>query len=214
MNIKSASSKSSLSPRAAARFWRATLARDPRADGSFVLAVRSTHINCCPSWPAPRPLPRNVLCFNTREEAEKHGFRPCLGCKPNDGSSAVVLVERAAGLLADAGEERLRLKSIAEKLNTTTATLRRAFRQVTKLTPRDLAEALRLERFKKMLRAGTPITEALYETGYGSSRPVYERSNAHLRATPPTHRHGGKGMEIGFTISQSPLARNLSSSPA
>src|SRR5258708_33482355 len=196
MNIKSASSKSSLSPRAAARFWRATLARDPRADGSFVLAVRSTHINCCPSWPAPRPLPRNVLCFNTREEAEKHGFRPCLRCKPNEASSAVVLVERAARLLADAGEERLRLKSIAEKLNTTTATLRRAFRQVTKLTPRDLAEALRLERFKKMLRAGTPITEALYETGYGSPHPPFETRHPPPRRHPPTHCKVGKKIKL------------------
>ncbi len=209
MNIKSTSSKSGISPRAAARFWRATLARDPRADGSFVLAVRSTHIYCRPSCPARRPLRRNVLFFSTREEAEKHGFRPCLRCKPNEASGAVVLVERAARLLADAGEEGLRLKSIAEKLNTTTATLRRAFRQVTKLTPRDLAEALRLERFKKMLRAGTPITEALYETGYGSSSRVYERSNAQLGMTPATYRKGGKGMKIGFSIAKSPLGKVL-----
>jgi len=49
MNPKSTSSVSNISPRAAARFWRATLARDPRADGSFVLAVRSTRIYCRPS---------------------------------------------------------------------------------------------------------------------------------------------------------------------
>jgi AraC family transcriptional regulator, regulatory protein of adaptative response / methylated-DNA-[protein]-cysteine methyltransferase len=209
MNNKSVLAQSSISPRAAARFWRATLARDPHADGSFVLAVRSTHIYCRPSCPARRPLRRNVLFFNTQEEAEKHGFRPCLRCKPNEAPGAVVLVERAARLLAEAGEEGLRLKSIAEKLNTTTATLRRAFRQVTKLTPRDLAEALRLERFKKMLRAGTPIIEALYETGYGSSSRVYERSNAQLGMTPATYRKGGKGMNIGFSIAKCPLGKVL-----
>jgi AraC family transcriptional regulator, regulatory protein of adaptative response / methylated-DNA-[protein]-cysteine methyltransferase len=96
-----------------------------------------------------------------------------------------------------------------EKLNTTTAALRRAFRQVTKLTPRDLAEALRLKRFKKMLRAGAPITEALYETGYGSSSRVYERSNAQLGMTPATYRKGGKGMKIGFSIAKSPLGKVL-----
>jgi AraC family transcriptional regulator of adaptative response/methylated-DNA-[protein]-cysteine methyltransferase len=208
-NPKSTSSVSNISPRAAARFWRATLARDPRADGSFVLAVRSTHIYCRPSCPARRPLRRNVLFFNTQEEAEKQGFRPCLRCKPNEASGAVVLVGRATSLLADSGEEGLRLKAIAEKLSTTTATLRRAFRQVTKLTPRDLAEALRLERFKKMLRAGTPITDALYETGYGSSSRVYERSNAQLGMTPATYRKGGKGMRIGYSIAKSPLGKVL-----
>ena len=41
-----------VSPRMAERFWRATLERDARADGKFVLAVRSTHIYCRPSCPA------------------------------------------------------------------------------------------------------------------------------------------------------------------
>jgi AraC family transcriptional regulator of adaptative response/methylated-DNA-[protein]-cysteine methyltransferase len=209
LSPKSTSAVSSVSPRTAARFWRATLARDPRADGSFVLAVRSTHIYCRPSCPARRPLRQNVVFFNTQEEAEKQGFRPCLRCRPNETQGAVVLVERAARLLAGAHEEGLRLKTIAEKLNTTAATLRRAFRQVTKLTPRDLAEALRLERFKKMLRAGTPITDALYETGYGSSSRVYERSNAQLGMTPATYRKGGKGMKIGYSIAKSPLGKVL-----
>src|SRR5258707_11893391 len=204
MNIKSTSSKSGISPRAAARFWRATLARDPRDDGSFVLAVRSTHIYCRPSCPARRPLRRNVLFFSSREEAEKHGFRPFLRCKPNEASGAVVLVERAARLLADAGEEGLRLKSIAEKLNTTMATLRRAFRQVTKLTPRDLAEALRLERFKKMLRAGTPITEALYETGYGSPARGLDVSKAQLGLDPATDRKGEKRRKSVFSTAKAP----------
>jgi AraC family transcriptional regulator of adaptative response/methylated-DNA-[protein]-cysteine methyltransferase len=209
MNSKSTSAKSRISPRAAARFWRATLARDPRADGSFFLAVRSTHIYCRPSCPARRPLRRNVLFFNTQEEAEKQGFRPCLRCRPNEISGAVVLVERAARLIADTGEEGLRLRAIAEKLNTTTATLRRAFRQVTKLAPRDLAEALRLKNFKKMLRAGVPIADALYGTGYGSSSRVYERSNAQLGMTPATYRKGGKGMKIGYSITKSPLGKVL-----
>src|SRR5258708_10102159 len=204
MNIKSASSKSSLSPRAAARFWRATLARDPRADGSFVLAVRSTHIYCRPSCPARRPLRRNVLFFSTREEAEKHGFRPCLRCKPNEASGAVVLVERAARLLADAGEEGLRLKSIAEKLNTTTATLRRAFRQVTKLTPRDLAEALRLQRFKKKLRARTPITEAPYETAYGSAGRQCDRLPPQPVLIPPTLPRARESRATAHTLTPVP----------
>ena len=209
MATKNTHRPSNISSRTAARFWRATLARDPRADGSFVLAVRSTHIYCRPSCPARRPLRRNVLFFPTREEARKNGFRPCLRCKPDEAYGAVVLVERAARLLAQAGEDGLRLTAIAEKLNTKPATLRRAFRQVTKLTPRDLAEALRLDRFKKMLRAGVPITDALYETGYGSSSRVYERSNAQLGMTPATYRKGGKGMKIGYTIAKSPIGKVL-----
>src|SRR5258708_97518 len=89
------------------------------------------------------------------------------------------------------------------------ATLRRAFLQVTGLKPRELAEALRIKRFKAMLRAGKSIADALYETGYGSSSRVYERSNAQLGMTPATYRKGGQGMKIGYTIAKSPVGKVL-----
>src|SRR2546422_760134 len=199
----------SISAHAAARYWQATLARDSRADGSFVLAVRSTHIYCRPSCPARRPLRRNVTFFRTREEAEKHGYRPCLRCRPNEISGPVALVQRAAGNLAESSEEGVRLGALARTLGTTQATLRRAFLSVTGLKPRELAEALRIKRFKAMLRSGKSITDALYETGYGSSSRVYERSNAQLGMTPATYRKGGQGMKIGYTIAKSPLGKVL-----
>jgi AraC family transcriptional regulator of adaptative response/methylated-DNA-[protein]-cysteine methyltransferase len=209
MNHNITQSGSNIPPSAAARFWRATLSRDARADGTFVLAVRSTHIYCRPSCPARRPLRRNVVFFRTREEAEKQGFRPCLRCRPNEVAGPVALVESASRQLAESGEDSVRFGVLAAKLGTTPATLRRAFLQVTGLRPRELAETLRLARFKKMLRAGKSIADALYETGYGSSSRVYERSNAHLGMTPATYRKGGKDMKIGYTIAKSELGKVL-----
>jgi AraC family transcriptional regulator, regulatory protein of adaptative response / methylated-DNA-[protein]-cysteine methyltransferase len=201
--------ESNIPPSAAARFWRATMSRDARADGTFVLAVRSTHIYCRPSCPARRPLRRNVVFFRTREEAEKQGFRACLRCKPNQVAGPIALVERATKRLAESGEDGVRFGAMATSLGTTPATLRRAFLQVTGLRPRELAEALRLARFKKMLRAGKNITDALYETGYGSSSRVYERSNAQLGMTPATYRKGGMGMKIGYSIAKTVLGKVL-----
>ncbi|HKW56778.1 MAG TPA: bifunctional DNA-binding transcriptional regulator/O6-methylguanine-DNA methyltransferase Ada [Candidatus Acidoferrum sp.] len=198
-----------VSPRLAERFWRATLRRDARADGTFVLAVRSTHIYCRPSCPARRPLRRNVIFFRTREEAEKQGYRPCLRCRPNEAAAAASLVARAANYLAQSNDETVRLAQVARELRTTSATLRRAVRQVMGLAPRELVEALRVKRFKSLLRAGRNITDALYETGYASSSRVYERSNAQLGMTPATYQKGGKGMRIEYTIAKSPLGRVL-----
>src|SRR6266567_9015010 len=104
----------SISAHTAARFWQATLARDSRADGTFVLAVRSTHIYCRPSCPARRPLRRNVTFFRTRAAAERQGYRPCLRCRPNEISGPVALVQRAADLLAQSTEEGLTLGQLAE----------------------------------------------------------------------------------------------------
>jgi AraC family transcriptional regulator, regulatory protein of adaptative response / methylated-DNA-[protein]-cysteine methyltransferase len=198
-----------ISERAADKYWRASLNRDRRADGDFVLAVRSTHIYCRPSCPARRPLRRNVIFFRTREEAEKQGYRPCLRCRPNEVAASSALVARATRYLGESTEENMRLSQIAKELNSNTAMLRRAFRQVTGLTPRELAEALRVKRFKSLLRSGKNITDALYETGYGSSSRVYERSNAQLGMTPATYQKGGKGMKLEYTIAKSPVGKVL-----
>src|SRR5215475_2330279 len=199
-----------LDSRIADQYWKATVARDSRSDGVFFLGVRSTHIYCRPSCPARRPLRRNVEFFQTQREAEQHGFRPCLRCKPNEISGATALVQKAAAILATSDEEEaLRLGGVARQLHASSSRLRRAFGQVTGLSPRDLAEALRLKRFKKLLRQGKKITEALYETGYGSSSRVYERSNAHLGMTPATYQKGGKGMRLGYTIADAKLGKVL-----
>jgi AraC family transcriptional regulator, regulatory protein of adaptative response / methylated-DNA-[protein]-cysteine methyltransferase len=209
-NGKKQQVQTNIPPRAAERYWRASMSRDARADGTFVLAVRSTHIYCRPSCPARRPLRRNVVFFRTVVEAEKQGFRPCRRCRPNEVAGPVALVERASRELGKAGEdEGVRFAALAAKLNTTPGTLRRAFLQVTGLRPRDLAAALRLSRFKKMLRDGKGIAEALYETGYGSTSRVYENSNAQLGMTPATYRKGGKNMKIGYAIAKSSLGKIL-----
>jgi len=209
MKITADAAGSKITANAAERYWRATLARDARADGSFILGVLSTRIYCRPSCPARRPLRRNVVFFGSGEEAEKQGFRPCLRCKPNEKSGALRLVERAAGELARGEEDILRVATLAGKLGVTPSALRRAFQQVTGLAPRDLADALRLNRFKSLLRAGKNITDALYETGYGSSSRVYERSDAQLGMTPAAYQKGGKGMKLEYTIAKSPMGKVL-----
>src|SRR5579862_6395311 len=88
-----------ISSQAAAQFWQAALQRDPRADGKFFLAVRSTHIYCRPTCPARRPLRQNALFFRTTQEAEKNGYRPCRRCRPKERLESVSLVMQAAKLL-------------------------------------------------------------------------------------------------------------------
>jgi AraC family transcriptional regulator of adaptative response/methylated-DNA-[protein]-cysteine methyltransferase len=209
MNNAMAQTGSKIPANAAEQYWRAFMARDARADGTFILGVTSTKIYCRPSCPARRPLRRNVVFFGNGEEAEKQGFRPCLRCKPNEKSGALQIVERATRELAGSEDDVFRVATLAGKLDVTPSALRRAFQQVTGLAPRDLADALRLNRFKSLLRAGRNITDALYETGYGSSSRVYERSDAQLGMTPAAYQKGGKGMKLEYTIAKSPMGKVL-----
>jgi AraC family transcriptional regulator of adaptative response/methylated-DNA-[protein]-cysteine methyltransferase len=89
------------------------------------------------------------------------------------------------------------------------AYLQRTFKQVMGITPRQYADACRLERLKARLREGDQVTEALYEAGYGSSSRLYEQAPDHLGMTPVTYKRGGCGMRIGYTVVASPLGRLL-----
>lgn len=60
----------------------ARLRRDPRYDGRFFTAVKTTEIYCRPVCPAKHPLTRNVAYYPTAAAAEAAGFRPCLRCRP------------------------------------------------------------------------------------------------------------------------------------
>jgi AraC family transcriptional regulator of adaptative response/methylated-DNA-[protein]-cysteine methyltransferase len=51
------------------------------------------------------------------------------------------------------------------------------------------------------------VTAALYEAGFGSSSRLYE-SNP-LGMSPKIYQQGGHGMQIGFTIVNSPLGRMI-----
>lgn len=61
--------------------WAAAKARDPNADGVFVIAVKTTGVVCRPVCPA-RPLRKNVVFFDALQSALHEGFRPCKRCKP------------------------------------------------------------------------------------------------------------------------------------
>ena len=204
------SSVADITPKAAERYWQATLHRDARADGSFFFAVRSTQIYCRPSCPARRPLRQNTLFFRTTQDAEKPGISPLPAMPPEtpgSGDGAGAASCRSTGQITD--EESVRLGSLARQVNSSPAQLRRAFRRATGLSPKEFEQAFRLERFKKMLRDGSSVTEALYACGYGSSSRLYEKTNAQLGMTPASYRKGGEGMQIGYTVANTSLGKVL-----
>lgn len=57
--------------------------KDKKYDGKFYTAVKTTGIFCLPSCKARKPLEKNVIFYNTKEEAIENGFRACKICKPD-----------------------------------------------------------------------------------------------------------------------------------
>ena len=196
--------------------WHAVLARDARLDGRFVFAVRSTGIYCRPSCPSRRPRREQVEFFARPEAAERRGFRACRRCRPSDavnGSPQAGLIRQICSVI----EEHLRennegapsLASLSAQTGVSPHHLQRTFKRLMGISPRQYADAKRLGVLKTQLRKGDDVTTALYEAGYGSSSRLYERANGQLGMTPATYRRGGEGMQIGYTIVDSPLGRLL-----
>jgi AraC family transcriptional regulator of adaptative response/methylated-DNA-[protein]-cysteine methyltransferase len=183
-------------------------------DGVFVYAVRSTGIYCRPSCPSRRPRSKQVVFFRTAREAQEHGFRACRRCWAQQTARAAesALVSRLCRALErqEAPAERdATVRSLAASAEISPDRLRRAFRQRMDVTPNRYADQFRWRRLKQRLRKEENVTTALYESGYGSSSRLYERSNHQLGMTPATYGHGGRGMEIRYTISPSPIGHIL-----
>jgi AraC family transcriptional regulator of adaptative response/methylated-DNA-[protein]-cysteine methyltransferase len=118
-------------------------------------------------------------------------------------------IQRACEIIRANPEERHTLGALAGRVGLSRFHFQRAFTQVVGISPRAFAEACRLGQVKTALKNGERVTPAIYDAGYGSSSRLYERAGAALGMTPATYRKGAPGVEIDFTIADSPLGRLL-----
>src|SRR6185295_6876549 len=114
---------------------RARKSRDPRFDGRFFIAVKTTGIYCRPICPARAPKDENVRYFPTAAAAEAAGYRPCLRCRPeaSPGTPAWFgtsgLVSRALRLIGEGALDADGVERLADRLGITARHLRRLFLQ-------------------------------------------------------------------------------------
>lgn len=179
----------------AAALDRARISRDPRFDGRFFIAVKTTGIYCRPVCPAPSPKKVNIHYYATAAAAAEAGFRPCLRCRPEAapgtpawlGTSAVV--RRALRLIQDGALDHLSVDELAEKIGIGARHLHRLFIQHVGASPLAVAQTRRLHFAKRLLDdTQLSITEIALASGFGSVRrfndafqKTYERAPRELR---------------------------------
>ena len=185
--------------------WESVTARDMKADGSFVYAVKTTGVYCRPSCPSRTARPANVRFYATPAEAEAAGFRPCRRCNPDGLSHAeanAAIIAEACRLI-EASEEMPGLDELAERIGMSRFHFHRQFKAVTGLTPRQWASAHRARKVRAGLSArNDSVTDAIYEAGFNSSSRFYERSDEMLGMIPTAYKRGGEGVDIRFAVGQ------------
>src|ERR1700687_2732089 len=90
----------------------------------------------------------------------------------------ITVVRRACRLLESDIESMPTLQQLASELGIPPARLHRAFKRMPAVSPRQSAQEHRLGKLKPRLRDGEPVSRAIYESGFGSSRSVYERARS------------------------------------
>lgn len=178
--------------------WQAMLAKDRRYDGAFVTGVHSTGIYCRPSCPARAPLRRNVRFYESPQDAEKAGLRPCKRCSPDALSAEEACVLAAIGAIRERGA--MTLDELSDLTGYAPTHFQRLFKRSVGLSPAAFARACREERVREALGRGLNVTEALSEAGYGGSKRFYSEARERLGMAPGDWARGGAGRIINWAV--------------
>lgn len=201
MNAAPLSDRAALDREDAARV-AAVAARDARADGTFVYAVRTTGVYCRPSCASRAARPEHVSFYRTCAEAEAAGFRPCRRCRPNESGLAERRAEAIARAcrLIESAETIPSLADLARAAGMSAYHFHRVFKAATGVTPKAYAAAYRTAVLAARLPGASTVTEALYEAGYGAASRFYAGGAPRLGMAPSAYRKGGAGLRIRFGV--------------
>jgi len=161
----------------AASCYRAVAARDPRFDGRFFTAVKTTGIFCRPVCPAPTPRAANCEFYPSAAAALGAGYRPCLRCRPEVSPESpawrgtAATVAKALRLIGEGALDGESLDGLSARLGVGSRHLRRLFERHLGASPAAVAQARRILFAKRLLTDTTlPVTDVAFAAGFRSLR--------------------------------------------
>jgi AraC family transcriptional regulator of adaptative response / DNA-3-methyladenine glycosylase II len=202
------------------RFWKAVEAEDPRFDGWFFCAVKTTGIYCRPSCPARTPKRENVRFFATAAAAQGAGFRACKRCRPDatpgspEWDRRADLVGRAMRLIADGVVDRDGVVGLAGHLGYSERHVHRELVAVVGAGPLALARAQRAQTARILIETtGVSIIEVAFAAGFQSVRQfnatireVFATTPREIRARAKRH---GRAEDGGAVVLRLPYRAPL-----
>jgi AraC family transcriptional regulator, regulatory protein of adaptative response / DNA-3-methyladenine glycosylase II len=176
-------------------FYRAHLARDPRFDGKFFVAVKTTKIYCRPICPARKAKLKNLEFFIHAAQAEEAGFRPCLRCRPETapGSAAWIgtssIIQRAIRMMDSFALEDLSIGELAKKLEIGDRWLRDLFQNQVGASPQSVLISKKLDTAGKLLdESSLSVTEIAFSSGFQSIRRFNDAFKNRFQKSPSAFR--------------------------
>ncbi len=191
--------------------WQAVTARSLSGCDPFLYAVVTTGIYCRPGCASRTPRRENVRFYSSVTAAIAAGFRPCKRCEP--GQTPQVHPHAAAIRLCCEAIARRDEVPVVEEFASLAgwgpSRFRRVFKQLTGVTLKQYADAIRRQRLHHHLSDSNSVTHAIYNAGFNSSSRVYGKVNQLLGMAPSIFRDGGAQTDIRYAIGPCYLGRVL-----
>lgn len=195
--------------------YTAVQSRDPRFDGWFVTAVRTTGIYCRPSCPAITPKRTNVDFYPTAAAAQQRGFRACKRCRPDaspgspEWNARQDVVARAMRLIADGVVERDGVPGLARRLSYSERHLNRLFTDELGAGPLAVARAQRAHTARLLIETTSmSLTDVAFAAGFGSLRQFNDTVREVFAASPSELRAANRRRSIPSRVGADSAAAN------
>ena len=124
--------------------------------------------------------------------------QPVKAIDPADDPLRVGRLIKIARYIEDHADEPLTLATLADIAGLSPSRLQRVFKSAFGVSPKAYQDAARLGRFKHSLKNGKGVTDAIFESGFGSTSRVYGEATRTMGMPPTTYRKGGAGEVITY----------------
>ncbi|MFD2132409.1 bifunctional transcriptional activator/DNA repair enzyme AdaA [Pseudogracilibacillus auburnensis] len=169
--------------------WEAVVTCDPKYDGEFLYAIKTTGIFCRPSCRSKIPKYKNVSFYTNAEEAQLAGYRPCKRCRPDlslkNYDPLHSIIKDTKEIIENQYWKNIHLNDIAAKVGVSQFHLTRTFKNRTGYTPRLYLEKIRIRKAQELLMTTTlSSTEIGFQIGYQSMSSFYHAFKRHTGHSP------------------------------
>ena len=171
------------------QYTKARMSRDPRFDGKFFVAVKTTGIFCRPICPAKLPFEENVTYFSHATHAMAEGYRPCFRCRPDSAPQSSAwkgvntTIDRAMSLLTQIPLQSI--STVAERLGISERYLNKLIVQTLGIAPKKFQNLQRALFAKQLIQQSRlSMTDVAFSCGFQSLRQLQRAIEQTCGVTP------------------------------
>jgi AraC family transcriptional regulator of adaptative response / methylphosphotriester-DNA alkyltransferase methyltransferase len=171
--------------------WNTVITCNPKYDGKFFYAVKTTQIFCRPSCKSKTPIRKNVVYFKTPTEAIGQGFRACKRCRPDlmEYDIADSIISSAKAIIENEHQNEINLEKLSSNVGVSPFHLQRLFTKKVGYSPRDYLQKIRVGKAKELLiDSSLNNTDVCYVVGFQSLSSFYAVFRKHIGVSPKQFR--------------------------